>query len=123
MKENYGKIDTKTAAEMLADHYDVYLDQENHPSMRTICGHSDVDPSQFTSLSGAAPFSPKGAFDGKVTCSEFAKSLSFWGRFGWACCEPFIAAEFLDRNPQWDWLWGYLKDRPTQPWTLFKAEV
>lgn len=58
LKNNYGKIDLHTAAVMLADHYDVYLDQENHPGMRTICGHSDVDPAQFTGLSGAAPFSP-----------------------------------------------------------------
>jgi Phospholipase B len=121
MIENYGKIDTKTATVLLADHYDVYLDQENHPCMRTICGHSDEDPCQFTGLSGAAPFSPSGAFDGKVTSSIFAKDLCFWGRFGRACGQPFNAEEFLEKHPQWDWQRGYLIDRPTQPWTLFKA--
>jgi hypothetical protein len=121
MVKNYGKIDTKIATEMLADHYDVYLGQENHPCMRTICGHSDEDPCQFTGLSGAAPFSPKGAFDGKVTSSEFAKDMSFWARFGRACGQPFNSEKFLEKHPQWDWQRGYLKDRPTQPWTLFKA--
>lgn len=121
LRENYGKIDTHTAARMLADHYDVYLQQESHPSMRTICGHADVDPAEFTGLSGTVPFRPSGAFDGKVTCSELAKDFSFWARFGRACGEPFYAEEFLDRNPQWDWLRGYLKDRPSEVWTLFKA--
>jgi len=122
IKNNYGKIDLQTATMMLADHYDVYLGQENHPSMRTICGHSDVDPAQFTGLLGAAPFSPSGAFDAKVTSCELAKDYSLLARFGRACGEPFHAAEFLKRNPQWNWLRGYLKDRPTQPWTLFEAD-
>ena len=121
IKKNYGKIDTKTAAEMLADHYDVYLDLENNPCSRTICGHSDADPGQFTGLAGTAPYTPAGAFDGKVTDSELAKNLGFWARFGRACGEPFNAREFLEKNPQWNGLRGYLKDRPTQTWTLFKA--
>jgi hypothetical protein len=121
IKENYGKIDIKTAAKMLSDHYDVYMDQESHPSMRTICGHSDVDPAEFTGFSGTVPFNPAGAFDGKVTCSELAKNFSFWARFGRACGEPFYAEKFLGKNPQWNWLRGYLNDRPTQPWTLFRT--
>jgi hypothetical protein len=120
LKENYGKIDIDIAARMLADHYDVYLQQENHPGMRTICGHSDIDPAEFTGLSGTVPFRPAGAFDGKVTSSELAKNLCFWACFGRACGEPFNADEFFHRNPQWDWLRGYLKDRPSQAWTFFK---
>lgn len=121
MKENFGNIDIKTASRMLADHYDVYRGQENHPCMRTICGHSDADPAEFTGLAGTVPYNPAGAFDAKVTCSELAKDLGFWARFGRACGEPFYAEEFLGRNPQWDWLRGYLKDRSAQPWTFFKA--
>ncbi|HBF39746.1 MAG TPA: phospholipase, partial [Firmicutes bacterium] len=104
-------------------HYDPYWNQENHPSMRTICGHSDIDAAEFTGLSGSAPFRPAGAFDGKVTCSELANNFSFWARFGRACGEPFNAKDFLGRNPQWNWLQGYLKDRPSQPWTLFRAKA
>jgi hypothetical protein len=29
--------------------------------------------------------------------------------------------EFISEHPQWSQLDGYLKDRPTQPWTLFAA--
>jgi hypothetical protein len=29
----------------------------------------------------------------------------------------FDADEFLRQHPQWDWQRGYLKDRPSQPWT------
>jgi hypothetical protein len=120
IKKNYGKIDIQTAARMLSDHYDVYEERENHPCMRTICGHSDVDPAEFTGLSGTPPFRPAGAFDGKVTCSELAQGFSLWAKFGRACDEPFFAGEFLHKNPQWNWLKGYLKDRPAQPWTFFK---
>ncbi len=121
LKDNYGKIDTAIATEMLSDHYDVYWKLTNHPSMRTICGHADVDPAEFTGLSGTPPFRPSGAFDGKVTCSELARGFSFWARFGRACGEPFDAEKFLERNPQWNWLRGYLKDRPSQDWALCKA--
>ncbi|MBM3175759.1 MAG: hypothetical protein FJZ93_08590 [Chloroflexi bacterium] len=31
------------------------------------------------------------------------------------------AERFFADQPQWDYLRGYLKDRPTQPWTLIKA--
>lgn len=121
MSANYGKIDLKTAAAMLADHYDVYLEEENNPCMRTICGHSDLDPCQFTGTSGALPYTPSGAFDGKVLSGKLAGEMSFWARFGRACGEPFDAAAFLRRHPQWAWQKGYLQDRPAQPWTLFQA--
>ena len=34
---------------------------------------------------------------------------------------PFDAEAFLAQHPQWNELDGYLKDRPSQPWTLFAA--
>jgi len=34
---------------------------------------------------------------------------------------PFVADEFLEEHIQWNYLDGYLKDRPTRPWTNFKA--
>ena len=50
-----------------------------------------------------------------------ATQMSFIARWGNACGTPFIAKDFLDKHPQFDWMNGLLKDRPTQPWTLFKA--
>jgi len=34
----------------------------------------------------------------------------------------FDAQKFLADHIQWSHLEGYLKDRPSQPWTLFKAD-
>jgi hypothetical protein len=67
------------------------------------------------------PFAPQGAVDGKVVDSEMAKQMSFYARWGSSCGMPFYADQYLEENPQFDWLEGYLKDRPTQPWTLFSS--
>ena len=33
----------------------------------------------------------------------------------------FEAKVFLEKHPQFDWMNGILKDRSTQPWTVFRA--
>ncbi|ATW24724.1 C45 family autoproteolytic acyltransferase/hydolase [Candidatus Formimonas warabiya] len=114
----YGKIDIDTAKRMIADHFDVYLQREDHPSSRTLCGHTDVDPYEFTGITGGEPYNSEGSVDGKVVTSRLAANFSFWARFGRSCGEPFDADGYLLRHPQWDWQRGLLMDRPTQPWTL-----
>lgn len=59
--------------------------------------------------------------DGKVTDSDLARSMSFWARWGNSSGMPFDAKKFLEEHTQWSHLDGYLKDRPSQPWTLFEA--
>ena len=114
--QHFGKIDVEIAKEMLADHYDIYLNKEN-PCSRTICAHYDLDPMEF--WPERLPFSPQGAVDGKVIDSKMAKRMSLWARWGSSCGMAFDATKFLEEHPQYDWLEGYLKDRPTQPWTEF----
>ena len=117
MKENAGKINLEQAKEFEADHYDTYLNA-NNPSIRTLCSHPDLDPDIY----GAdIPFSPWGTIDGKVVDSKMAKQMSFVARWGSACGIPFDAKSFLEKHQQFDWMNGLLKDRPTQPWTLFKS--
>ena len=53
--------------------------------------------------------------------SKMAKQMSFIARWGKACGMPFIAKDFLDKHPQFNWMNELLKDRPTQPWTLFRT--
>ncbi len=53
--------------------------------------------------------------------SDLAKKLSFWARWGSSSGMPFDAQAFLSKHAQFSYLKGYLKDRPTQPWILFKA--
>jgi len=67
-------------------------------------------------------YQPKGAVDGKVTDSDLARQLMFWARFGNSAGMPFYADKFLDEQRQYDYLRGYLKDRPAEPWTEFAAD-
>ncbi len=121
MELNYGKIDIENGALMLEDHYDVYLGIYK-PSNRTICGHSDVDPYEYTGKAGDKPFNPGGAVDGKIVSSSLAKDFSFWARYGRSCCVPFNVEMFLKEHPQWEWQREFLADRPSEPWTLFKGK-
>ena len=38
MKEHYGKIDIEVAQRVLSDHYDVYLQKDNHQKIRECMG-------------------------------------------------------------------------------------
>jgi hypothetical protein len=118
MQDNKGKINLARAREMLADHYDVYL-EKNRPGGRSLCGHSELDSASFGL---GTPYSPGGCFDGKVVDSAMAREMSFLARWGAACGTPFDAKAFLARHPQFDWMAGILKDRPRQPWTEFREQ-
>lgn len=121
MNEHKGALDINVAQAMLADHYDVYLEQEQ-PGWRTIDGHTELDPMLYVSgLSGRPAFDAHGAVDGKVMDSVMAADLSMSARWGNSSGLPFVAADYLAAHPQFDYLDGYLHDRPTQPWTTFTA--
>jgi hypothetical protein len=113
---NKGRITVQSAEKFLADDYDVYL-KRHHPGARTLCRHYELDPQEF---GGPEPFEPNGTFDGKVVDTKLARQMSFLGRWGCADGRPFLAEKFLREHPQYDWQRGLLKDRPTQPWTLFR---
>jgi hypothetical protein len=127
IEEYYGEIDCDIAQTILADHKDVYLQQQtgelkDNPCARTVCGHYELDDRAYMSdPSRPKPYRPRGAVDGKVCDSDMAKNLSFWARWGSSCGKPFIAEEFLKNHPQWGYLEGYLFDRPHQEWAQFSA--
>ncbi|MHB8579633.1 MAG: C45 family autoproteolytic acyltransferase/hydrolase [Ignavibacteriaceae bacterium] len=118
MKKYAGKIDVQLAEKFEADHYDTYLNKEN-PSSRSLCAHWDLDP-QYSGLDN--PYDPSGTLDGKVVDSKMAKQMSFAARWGAACGTAFDAKKFLNEHPQFDWMKGLLLDRPSEPWTIFKAK-
>lgn len=94
-----------------------------NPCSRTVDGHYELDARDYMSQPGRPlPFQPRGTCDGKVADSKLAKEFSFWARWGNSSGMPFDAEAFLTEHIQWSHLEGYLKDRPTQPWTLFKAD-
>jgi hypothetical protein len=117
MNGNAGKINLEMGKNFEADHFDTYLNT-NTPSLRTLCSHPDLDPDIY---GVDIPFSPWGTLDGKVIDSKMAREMSFVARWGSACGTPFDAKVFLEKHQQFDWMNGLVKDRPTQPWTLFKA--
>ncbi len=121
MRQYSGHIDVEVAKKILADHYDVYLGKIN-PCSRTVDGHYELDPRQFMSdPSRPKPFQPRGTVDGKVMDSTMATALSFWARWGNSSGMPFEASAFLAKHIQWEYLRGYLLDRPSQPWVKFRA--
>jgi hypothetical protein len=121
MAEHHGRLDVELGKTILADHHDVYLHKDN-PCSRTVDGHYELDAREYMSQPGRPlPFQPRGTVDGKVMDSKMAEDLAFWARWGNSAGMPFNAAEFQKEHIQWNHLNGYLKDRPGQPWTSFKA--
>lgn len=113
-----GNIDGDIAKQIISDHYDVYLNKEN-PCSRTVCSHYESDAREYMSQPGRPlPFQPQGAVDGIICTNDMILNQNFEARFGSSCGKAFDAKEFLKNHPQFDYLAPYLKDRPTQPWTL-----
>jgi len=51
-----------------------------------------------------------------------AKNWQFWAKWGSSCDIGFDAEQFLKKHTQYEWLQGYLKDLPAQPWTIFPVK-
>jgi len=122
MEKYKGQIDVPTGEKIMADHYDVYLKKYNHPSSRTIDGHYELDNRAYMSQPGRPiPYQPRGAVDGKVMDSDMAKNMQFAARWGNSSGLAFDAEKFLKEHIQWNYLKGYLKSRPSKPWTIFSS--
>jgi hypothetical protein len=120
MDANKGKLNVALAQQIIADHYDIYLNKEN-PCSRTCCAHYELDAREYMSdQSRPKPFQPRGALDGNVVDSAMAKEMSFSLRWGNSCGMPFDKNKFCNENRVWDYLRDYLEDRPQQPWTTFR---
>jgi hypothetical protein len=117
MAQCAGKIDLETAKAMEADHYDPYL-RTIHPGARSLCDHDDLE---FQAYGSDIPFAPTGTLDAKVVDEKMARRMSFAARWGSACGTAFDAPKFLAAHPQFDWMRGILKSRPSMPWTEFRA--
>jgi len=121
MQKYKGKLNINIAKEIIADHYDVYLNKINMSS-RTICSHYELDNRQFMSQADRPlPYAPRGAVDGTCTDSHLAKQMKLWGRWGSSCGTPFYVKPYININKQWKRYEPWLKDRPQQPWSLFQG--
>jgi hypothetical protein len=118
-----GRIDAEIGQTMLADTYDPYPGYIN-PSLRTISSHYDEDPMEDFSDPAYwwnVPFYPAGSVDAKVSTAAVGAAESSPEAHLRADCAPFDAEEFLRLHPQYTWQEGYLRSRPSQPWTLFEG--
>jgi hypothetical protein len=111
-------ISVSDAAEMISDHYDVYLGKINMCS-RTVCSHYDLDKREYMSQADRPlPNQPRGSMDGKICSSELCRNMQFIARWGNACGTVFDKTQFCNENAQWAHQRAYLENRPEQAWAV-----
>jgi hypothetical protein len=67
------------------------------------------------------PNNPGGAVQGKATDSSMAGKMSLRARAGHPCGADFLAKDFLDRHPEYEWERPVLRDMKAGPWTTFTS--
>ena len=116
---NKALLTVEIAKEFLADHHDAFSGKDT-PNRNTLCGHVELDERGIPEWD-CGPYSPVGAYDGKVTDTDLASSGTFWAHWGKPCGTDFNAASFLSQHQEYRWQEPHLKDIKAYPWTLFKA--
>jgi hypothetical protein len=125
MAQQKGKIDVQLAEQFLSDHADSFENTaassgKKPGSERSLCGHGDASPRGVKEWDWA-PYNPGGAVQGKAADSKMAANMSFVARAGHPCGEDFLAADFLERHPEFSWQKPLLRDMKAGPWTTFQA--
>jgi Phospholipase B len=120
MNQAKGKIDVETAQAFLSDHNDSFEQDKPQPNERSLCGHVDNSPRGIKEWAWDA-YNPGGAVQGKATDSKMAANMSFIARAGHPCGADFLAADFLDKHPEFSWQMPLLHDMKAGPWTIFQA--
>jgi Phospholipase B len=114
-----GTIDVEMAEQFLADHLDSF-EKKTQADERSLCGHVD-DSSRGVKEWGWEGYNPGGAVQGKATDSKMAANMSFVARAGHPCGADFVAADFLEKHPEYAWQKPLLRDMKAGPWTKFQA--
>ena len=120
MQQEKGRIDVSTAEQFLSDHLDSFESDKPQADERSLCGHVDAS-SRGVKEWEWAPYNPGGAVQGKATDSKMAATMSFVARAGHPCGADFVAADFLERHPEFLWQKPLLRDMKAGPWTVFQA--
>jgi hypothetical protein len=117
IKEYKGKIDIEAAKSFMGDHLDVVNNKEMASGL-TLCGHIDTDENGEACW-GTSPYFPTGSVQGKATDGTMAADMKLWAIIGHPCGEAFVASEFLAKHPEYAYMKDYLRDMPSQTWSLF----
>jgi hypothetical protein len=125
MKQAKGKIDVEIAEQFLSDHVDSFEKtasgvEKTQPNERSLCGHVDAS-SRGVKEWDWSPYNPGGAVQGKAADSNMTANMSFVARAGHPCGADFVAADFLERHPEFSWQKPLLRDMKAGPWTTFQA--
>ena len=120
MEEYKGYIDVEDGKLFEADHVDMATGRMGSNS-NVLCGHVDEDPKGAPELNWGS-YAPAGSVQGKVTSTALVKEMKMWAHMGHPCGRDFIAAEFLEKHPEYKWQEPVLKDLKAHPWTLFEAK-
>src|SRR6202166_1560280 len=119
MKQAKGKIDVNMAEQYLSDHF-ASFEKKEQANERALCGHVDAS-ARGVKQWGWEAYNPGGAVQGKATDSAMAAKMSFVARAGHPCGADFVAAEFLEKHPEFSWQQPLLRDMKAGPWTTFQA--
>jgi hypothetical protein len=96
------------------------FEKKEQPDERSLCGHVDASPRGVKEW-GWNDYNPGGAVQGKAADSGMAAKMSFVARAGHPCGQDFMAADFLERHPEYSWQKPLLRDMKAGPWTVFTA--
>ena len=110
-QEHWGKLDARTAKQIISDHYDVYKNRVRKGA-RSICKHVELEPER---TGKRPPHYPFGATDGKVVVAKMAEKMAFWGRWGSSCGRSYKASRTTKRKIP------YLPQFRSEPWTVLLA--
>jgi hypothetical protein len=119
MRQYAGRIDLELAKTMEGDCYDTCNQTDGKQNGRSLNSRAEYDPQLGNPYK--TPYNPAGTFDAKVVDTTMARKMSFAARWGSADGLAFDAARFLEDHPQFDWMEGVLKSRPSEPWVDFTA--
>jgi Phospholipase B len=119
MQQNKGRIDVEMAKKFLADHLDSYEKKEDADE-RSLCGHVDNSVRGVKQWEWGA-YDPGGAVQGKAADSTMAARMSLVARAGHPCGADFLAKDFLEQHPEYNWQKPILRDMKAGPWTIFAA--
>jgi hypothetical protein len=111
-----GKINSRNAMQIIADHYDVYM-QRSDMNSRGICNHFEDDIQTCC----YDPFALYGCTDAKVVNTKMAKSMSFYGRFGSACGRKFSIKKHVAAHPEYKNWARVVDDIPSWKWVKIQS--
>ncbi|MGA7909006.1 MAG: C45 family peptidase [Candidatus Sulfotelmatobacter sp.] len=114
-----GTIDVEMAEDFLSDHFDSF-EKKDQPNERALCGHADTSPRGVKQWEWG-PYNPGGSTQGEAADGAMAASMSFVVRAGHPCGANFVAADFLEKHPEYSWQKPLLRDMKAGPWTKFVA--